>query len=78
MTEHPTDETPQTDAWRMEVVARGERRWASNALTFPTRDDALAWGRDLWARWTMADKIRAVPVSHPERETYEVGSEDFS
>jgi len=61
---------------RAEVLAIGERSWATNALEFDTPKQASLYARDLYSRWTMVDKLRIVPVSHPKRERYEPGSDD--
>ena len=61
---------------RVEVLARGESRWATNALEFDTRVEATTFANDLYARWTLVEKLRIVPVSHPRGEAYEDGSDD--
>ena len=68
-------ETPDGQ-YRAEMLASGETSWASNALTFDTRENALAYARDLAGRWTLVDKWRAVEISTPVREAYVPGSED--
>lgn len=60
-----------TGAYRVDCVARGERNYASNSLTFSTVEDAEAYARDLYSRWTMLESWRVVPVSTPEREEVE-------
>ena len=55
-------------AYRVDCAVRGERNYASNALTFSTVEDAEAYARDLYGRWTMLEAWRVVPVSTPERE----------
>lgn len=55
-------------AFRAEVAVFGEANWASNALRFDSADEALEYARDLRSRWMMVDKIRAVPVTTPERQ----------
>jgi hypothetical protein len=61
---------------RVEILAIGERTWATNALEFDTPEQATLYARDLSSRWTLAEKMRIVPVSHPKRELYEDGSDD--
>jgi hypothetical protein len=61
---------------RVEVLAIGERSWATNVLEFDTPEQATLFARDLYSRWTMVDKLRIVPVSHPKREPYEPGSDN--
>ena len=60
---------------RVEVLAFGERTWATNALEFDTPELAALYARDLSCRWTMVKKLRIVPVSHPKRELYGPGAE---
>jgi hypothetical protein len=57
-----------TGAFRVDCVVRGETRYASNALTFEKAEDADAYARDLYCRWTMLADWRVVPASTPERE----------
>jgi hypothetical protein len=61
---------------RVEVLARGERRWATNALEFDTPEEATTFARDLYSRWVQVEKLRIVPVSRPRGEPYEPGSDD--
>jgi rubrerythrin len=61
--------------WRAEVLTFGETHWAGNALRFDTEAEALEYAVNLRARWTLVDKIRAVPVTTPERELYVVDPE---
>lgn len=61
---------------RVEVLAIGERSWATNDLEFDTRPEATLYARDLYTRWTLVDKLRIVPVSQPKRERYEPDSDD--
>jgi hypothetical protein len=61
---------------RVDVLARGERRWATNALEFDTPEEATTFARDLYSRWMLVEKLRIVPVTHPQREVYEPGSDD--
>lgn len=63
--------------WRMEVVVYGERTWATNGLRFATKDDADAYGRALFSRWTGAQFMRSVDESTPMREPYTEGSETY-
>jgi hypothetical protein len=57
-------------AYRVDVLARGEVRWASNALRFDSEAEADEYAHDLSSRWTLVEKMRVVPSSHPEREEY--------
>lgn len=64
------------EPWRMEVLAQGERTWATNAARYRTREAALAAGEDLAGRWSLVRYWRAVDESSPLREAYVQGSED--
>jgi hypothetical protein len=66
------------EKFRVEVLARGEHQWAHNALEFDTRELAFAYADDLWRRWTLADKLRVVPLSTPKNQPYEEGTENIS
>lgn len=55
-------------AYRVDCAVRGERNYASNALTFDTVEDAEAYANDLYCRWTMLEAWRVVPVTTPDRE----------
>jgi hypothetical protein len=55
-------------AFRVDCAVRGESRYASNALTFATEEDAEAYARDLYSRWTMLESWRVVPVDTPQKE----------
>lgn len=57
-----------TGKFRVDCAVHGEVNYASNALTFETEEDAEAYARDLYSRWTMLASWRVVPVSTPERE----------
>ncbi len=61
---------------RVDVLARGERRWATNTLEFDTPEEATTFARDLYSRWTQVEKLRIVPASRPRGEVYEPGSDD--
>jgi hypothetical protein len=65
------------ERFRVEVLARGEHRWAANKLEFDTRELAFAYANDLWQRWTLADKLRVVPLSTPKDQPYEEGTENI-
>jgi hypothetical protein len=62
-------------AWRTEVLTFGSTAWATNALRFDSEEEALDYADDLAGRWLMVDKVRAVPVTTPNREPYVEGSE---
>lgn len=64
--------------WRLDCRDYSGGAWASNALRFGTREDALSYGSDLGARWTSLKMYRAVEITTPDREPYVEGSEDRS
>jgi hypothetical protein len=64
------------EPWRMEVLAKGERAWATNTVRYRTREAALAAGEDLAGRWTLVRYWRAVDETVPLRQAYVEGSED--
>lgn len=61
--------------WRAEVLVYNESKWATNALRFNSESEALSYGFDLRSRWTMVDKVRAVPDCWPMGMAYKPGSE---
>ncbi len=61
---------------RVDVLARGDRCWATSALEFDTPEEATTFARDLYSRWMLVEKLRVVPVSRPRGEAYEPGSDD--
>jgi hypothetical protein len=51
------------NSWRPEVdVGEG---WSTNALRFPTEEEALANARDLMGRWMLVRECRAAPSDDP-------------
>lgn len=69
------DQLLPSGPWRVEVLAYGETRWATNAVEYVTREAAYAAARNLRHRWIMADKLRVVPTSTPRSQAYEEFSE---
>jgi hypothetical protein len=59
--------------YRIDVLALHETSWATNALRFDTPEAAEAYGRDLYSRWTMVDKMSVVPDDVPDRQPYVEG-----
>jgi hypothetical protein len=53
--------------WKVYVSVVGENcdahGWHTNALTFPTREEAEIYGRDLYARWTAVTDWEAREVA---------------
>lgn len=69
MSEHKTE-----GPWRMEVTD-DLRGWASNALRYDTREEAMAAGSELSGRWMAVKAYRAVPSDHPMREAFDAREE---
>ena len=46
--------------YRVEVIADGSGKYAGNALTFPTLEEAKAYARDLMRRWTLVRSWRVL------------------
>ena len=62
--------------WRCDVTD-DLRGWASNALRFDTKEQALAYGSELGSRWMAMKAYRAVPSDHAEREQVDPTSDDM-
>ncbi len=50
--------TAKTEArsFRVGCKTRGDSDWAYNGLRFATKEEAEAYGRDLFSRWTALEK----------------------
>jgi hypothetical protein len=59
--ERSTDKAP--GRWVVEVLGNGESKWARNSLTFDSREDAVAYAKDLSGRWFGMDvaRVRQIP-----------------
>ena len=62
--------------WRCEVIADDSGIWCANAITYDTKDEAVAAGSELSGRWMLVQKWRGVPVETPQRQRYQSGDED--
>ena len=60
--------------FRVDILASGETRWATNALKFDSETEAEAYARNLYSRWMSMERASVVPVDSPEREAYVSGS----
>ena len=74
MPDYSTDTTP--GRFRCEVIADDSGIWCANALTFDTKQDAVAYGSELSGRWMLVTKWRGDEVTTPAGQAYEPGSED--
>ena len=50
-------------SYKPEVFVQGE--WSTNSLRFATEEEAAAYASDLYMRWTLTEKHRAVPSDDP-------------
>ncbi len=44
----------------VEVIADSSEEWAGNSLRFSTQEEAEAYAKDLWSRWTSVRSWRVV------------------
>lgn len=54
--------------WKAEVIADDSGEWCGNQLRFDTREQAEAYARDLYSRWTAVRQWRAVEVTEDEQQ----------
>ena len=47
-------------SYKAEVIADNSGQWCGNALRFATREEAEAYARDLFSRWTAVREWRVV------------------
>jgi hypothetical protein len=52
-------------SWKPEVRVHNDPKWYDNAIRCETEAEAIAYARDLEARWTSADAVRAVECADP-------------
>jgi len=52
-------------SYASEVVADSSGKWCGNALRFATHEEAAAYGRDLFMRWTAVREARVVESDDP-------------
>jgi hypothetical protein len=52
-------------AWKNEVQADNSGTWSTNALRFATKEEAEAYGLDLYQRWTLVREYRATETDEP-------------
>ncbi len=61
--------------YRVDVLVLGERTWATNRLRFDTVEEAEAYARNLYGRWSLMERATVVEDAKvPEREPYIVGA----
>jgi hypothetical protein len=66
-----------SEPFRIEVLACGETVWAGNAMSYDTWEQAYMAASKLRQRWTLAERLRIVPLSTPTRQRYVEGSENI-
>lgn len=49
-----------SEPFRVEVIADSSEEWVGNGLTFATQEEAEAYAKDLWSRWTAVRSWRVV------------------
>ena len=52
-------------SYAVEVIADASGEWCGNALRFATREEAEAYARDLFSRWTLVKEFRVVESTDP-------------
>jgi len=52
-------------SWKPEIKVHNDPKWYDNAVRFATEAEAIAYAKDLEARWTSAEKIRATETKDP-------------
>jgi hypothetical protein len=62
---HARDRANAAGPFRVDVSADDSGVWCCNALEFKTREEANAYGLDLYRRWTAVHGWRVVPTSTP-------------
>lgn len=72
----PIEDKPKSSPFRAEVIASADMHWNTNALRFPTKEEALEYAANLARRWMLVTHWRAVQESVPQNQPYEEGSED--
>jgi hypothetical protein len=58
-----TEDSPRS--WKVEVVMDDSGEWESDPLRFETRDEALAYARDLDLRWAAVRDRRVMKSADP-------------
>ncbi len=54
-----------------EVIADNSGEWVGNALRFATNDEAVAYAKNLFTRWTAVREYRVVPSPDPVNYRWE-------
>lgn len=54
--------------YKVEVIADDSGEWVGNQLTFPTKEAAEIYAKDLFSRWTAVREWRVVSVDEPAKK----------
>jgi hypothetical protein len=58
-------------SWKAEVQADSSRTWSSNMLRFAEKQEAEAYARDLWSRWSAVREYRVVASENAPTHRWE-------
>jgi hypothetical protein len=57
-------------SFKVEVQADSTRQWSGNLLRFATEQEAEAYARDLWSRWSAVRQYRVVRVDEEPTDAW--------
>lgn len=57
-------------SYKVEVIADDSGQWVGNQMTFPTKEEAEEYAKNLAWRWTAVREWRVVPATPPPGTTY--------
>ena len=52
-------------SWKPEIKVHNDPKFYDNAVRFATAEEAIAYAKDLEARWTSAEEIRVTETKDP-------------
>jgi hypothetical protein len=52
-------------SFKAEVIADSSGKWVANAVRLATREEAEAYGRNLFDRWTLVRQVRVAESEDP-------------
>ena len=64
-------------SWKPEVQADSTGTWATNAVRFATKEEAEAYLKDLYSRWTAVRSTRISECDDPVTYVWENGRASF-
>ena len=70
--------TEKPNSYKVAVKTSTDKEWVSNGLRFKTKEQALTYAKDLFARWTAVKEYEVQPSEDAitEREPSQKGFED--